>query len=103
MELLLESEVAALLHRSRRFVRQLRQSGELKWLPGAGRAPLLITKDSVDEYITKEISWHASNYLRASSKAVASGTSRSRTKDARKEQVLGRQIYKSRKSGFRVG
>jgi hypothetical protein len=102
-ELLLESEVASLLHRSRRFVRQLRQTGELQWIPGAGRAPLLIPKQSVDNYIERTLRWHANNFHPGSSKTTAPGTSRSRTMGAASEQAFGRAIFKSRKLGFKVG
>jgi len=103
MDLLLESEVAALLHRSRRFVRELRQAGELQWLPGAGRAPILITRESVHQYIERKTQCHANNSHRASSRPTASGTSPTRTVAARKEQAFGQKIYKSRKTGFRAG
>lgn len=59
--LLTEAEAAALLRRSRRFVRQLRQAGEVRWVPGAGRAPLLICKASLDAYIERTLQCHASN------------------------------------------
>ena len=100
---MLEADVAALLHRSRRFVRELRQAGELQWIPGAGRAPILITRQSVEEYIRRKIQWQESNYRRDSKKSMAPGTSFTRTRVARSEQAFGRAIYKSRKIGFRVG
>ena len=103
MDLLLESEAAALLHRSRRFVRGLRQAGELQWLPGAGRAPILITRESLNQYIERNVQCHANNSHRASSKPTVSGTSLTRTVAARKEQAFGQKIYKSRKTGFKVG
>lgn len=102
-DLLLESEVAAMLHRSRRFVRQLRQTGELQFIPGAGRAPLLIPKQSVENYIERTLRWHANNSHHGSSKPTVSGTSPSRKAGAASEQAYGRAIFKSRKLGFRVG
>ena len=103
MDLLLESEVAALLRRSRRYVRQLRQAGQLHWLPGAGRAPILISKQSVQAYLERTMTWQEKLSLQDSSNPAAFGTSSTRTQAAHKEQVFGQKIYKSRKSGFRVG
>ena len=103
MDLLLETEVADMLHRSRGFVRKLRQSGELQWIPGAGRAPLLISRESVQQYIERTLRWHAKRSHQDSSKTLASGTSRSQMEVARKERAFGQQIYKSRKRGFRAG
>lgn len=102
-ELMLEVDVAALLHRSRRFVRELRQAGELQWIPGAGRAPILITRQSVEEYIRRKIQCQESNYRHASRRSTASGTSFTRMRAARNDQAFGQVIYKSRKIGFRVG
>lgn len=102
-ELMLESDVAALLHRSRRFVRELRQAGELRWLPGAGRAPILITRESVNQYIKRKTQCHASNSHRDLSSPTMSGMSPTRTLAARKEQAFGQKIYKSRRQGFRAG
>jgi MarR-like DNA-binding transcriptional regulator SgrR of sgrS sRNA len=103
-DLLTEAEAAALLRRSRRHVRQLRQAGELQWLPGAGRAPLLITRESLNQYIERALQWHASNSRLGSSKALATtGTSPSPMVAALSEQAFGRQIFKSRKRGFRAG
>ena len=100
--LLTEAEAAALLRRSRRFVRQLRQAGEVRWVPGAGRAPLLICKASLDAYIERTLQCHASNSRRGWSNRAASGTSPTTTA-ALKEQAFGQKIYKSRRLGFMAG
>jgi Helix-turn-helix domain len=102
-ELMLEQDVAELLHRSRRFVRQLRLNGELSWLPGAGRAPLLITKKSVEEYIERKTSWQEKHYPHDSKRTTEIGTSFIHKEAAHREIAFGQEIYKSRKRGFKVG
>lgn len=103
MELMLEADVAKLLHRSRRFVRQLRLNGELKWIPGGGRAPVLITKISVEQYIERETSWQEKHCRQDSKKSKACGTSTTTKAVDHNETAYGQMIYKSRKRGFKVG
>jgi hypothetical protein len=102
-ELLLESEVAAWLKRGRRFVRRLRQEGELQWIPGAGRAPILITKESVNQYIERRVQCQEKHYHQGSSRSAALGTSSSRAMAGRSEIAFGQKIYKSRSKGSKAG
>lgn len=93
-ELLPEAEVAALLHRSRRFVRQLRQAGELRWLPGAGRAPVLIDKASVDAYLERTMQWKdaPSVALRATRTSARSSPEAAK----RRELAIGQMLFRKK-------
>jgi len=93
-DLLLEAEVAAMLHRSRQFVRKLRQAGELRWLPGAGRAPILIDKQSVLDYLDRQMQWAASPTpaLRATRRQGRSSPEAA----IKREKALGQLLYRTK-------
>lgn len=83
-----------MLHRSRQYVRKLRQAGELRWLPGAGRAPILIDKQSVLDYLERTMQWAAAPQpaLRATRRQGRSSPEAA----ARREKALGQLLYRNK-------
>ena len=92
IELLSEAEVAAMLRRSRRYVRQLRQAGELRWLPGAGRAPILIDKASVLAYVERTLQWRDSPSVAL--RAVKTPSTTSPEAARRRELTIGKMLFR---------
>ncbi len=93
-DLLLESEVAAMLHRSRRFVRQLRQAGELRWLAGSGRAPVLIDRASVTAYLERTMQWRDTPTVALRTTRTAAKSSPEAAK--RRELAIGQMLFRKK-------
>ena len=100
--LISEEEAAALIGRSRRYVYELRKKGQLQYIPGAGRAKVMIDRASLEMWI-KENTCQEKNYPQESSSRTATTTSRLAKMAEAKEQAYGQLIFYKRKAVSRAG
>ena len=100
MELLTQQEAASMLGVSVRTVERLRHKGQIKTVRLSYRA-IRIPKLDVERLIEGS-RWNRNpqGYFK---KKMENGMSFTQTMAEAKEEVYGRQIYKSQKSGFMVG